>query len=184
MDQATKPVKSKNTRTRSIILLSAVVFGAAIFFLVTQITGSATTTEVFERYFQPYYPDEELRLASEETTPKWKNGLDNFADGNYEKALEYFEYAEEEITYTTVEFYEGMSYLQMSHPDYFDAAYYLNEVQLEECEFQGRARWYYALTLIKQGNIKKARELLKTIVKERSYNHRSAQDILKMKIED
>ncbi|MBT8263140.1 MAG: hypothetical protein KJO05_09980 [Bacteroidia bacterium] len=150
---------------------------------MTQLGGTSSTAEVFDRYFVPYDPTEELLVANPESTPNWKMGLDNFANGNYQQALDYFEYAEDGVAYTTVEFYEGMSYLQMQHPDYFDAAYYLNEVQLENCEFQGRARWYYALTLIRQGNVTSATEILKTIVKERSFNYRNAQSILNMKLE-
>ena len=182
MDQK-KTLKSRNSRIRGIIVISLIIFGTATYFIFTQFRGSASTAEVYDRYFEPYDPAEELFLASLEETENWKKGLDNFALGNYEQALDYFEYAEKGVAYTTVEFYEGMSYLQMEHPDYFDAAYYLNEVQLEDCEFQGRARWYYSLTLIKQGKVNPAKEILKIIVKERSFNHRKAQSILNMKIE-
>ena len=182
MEQLETP-KSKNPRIRGIILTALIFFGALIFFLITQVGGTATTSEVYDRYFEPYDPSEELFTANGESTANWKKGLDNFALGNYEEALGYFEYAEKGVAYTTVEFYEGMSYLQMQHPDYFDAAYYLNEVQLEECEFQGKAKWYYALTLIKQGKVNPAKEILKEIVNERSYNHRKAQSILNMKLE-
>ncbi len=175
--------KSKNTRVRRIVLISLFIFGAITYFLFSQLGGTAASAEVYDRYFEPYDPSEELILASPGTTPNWKKGLDNFASGNYEEALKYFEYAEGDVAYTTVEFYEGMSYLQMPQPDYFDATYYLNEVQLEDCEFQGKARWYYALTLIKQGKVKPAKEILKIIVKEGSFNHRKAQSILNMKIE-
>jgi tetratricopeptide (TPR) repeat protein len=178
-----KPGKSKQTRIRGIVIISLIIIGVMTYFFITSVGGTATSADIYDRYFEPYDPVEELYIASAETSPNWKKGLDNFASENYEEALKYFEYAEKAITYTTVEFYEGMSYLQMEHPDYFDAAYYLNEVQLEECEFQGKARWYYALTLLKQGNVNPAKDILKIIVKEGSYNHRKAQTILITKIE-
>jgi tetratricopeptide (TPR) repeat protein len=181
------PKKQKKTfkiGKRLIVTIAAsiaILIGMSTFL---NIKRDMSASEVFESYYQPYDPPSVIRDNSGGGSENWNRAAQHYAAGNYEDALRYFEIAEDNIHFTVIEFYEGLSYLQMDHPDYSNALYYLNEVRLEESELKEQANWYYALTLLKDGQSNEAEEVLKEIARERTYNHRYATEILKIDIEN
>lgn len=181
------PKKRKRTFKFGKRQLIAIAASVVILIGVTTLLDmgrSMSSSEVFDYYYQPYDPPSVLRDDSGGGSENWNKAAQHYYNGNYEEALRYFEIAEDNIHFTVVEFYQGMSYLQMEHPDYSNALYYLNEVRLEESVYKEQANWYYALTLLKNGQKNEAEEVLKQIARERTYNHRDAKEILKIDIEN
>jgi tetratricopeptide (TPR) repeat protein len=180
------PVKKKKAfkigRRQLLAIAVSVVILVGISSLLNM-KGTMSSSEVFEAYYYPFYPPTELRDDFGGGSENWNKAVQYYNVGNYEEALRYFEIAEDNIHFTVVEFYQGMSYLQMDHPDYSNALYYLNEVRLEQSEFKEQANWYYALTLLKDGQKNQAKEVFKEITRQRTYNHRDAKEILKINIE-
>lgn len=154
--------------------------GAYMFF---NFGGSMTKDEAFESYFEPYANPSVLRSSDEETI-NWNKAVQSYNTGDYDLALEYFERAGGDVHYTTVEFYQGMSYLLMDYPDFTDAEYYFNQVREDDSDFKEQANWYYGLVVMKQGKNREAEQVFKEIVKNKSYNHRNAKKLLNMKIKD
>ena len=101
-----------------------------------------TTAEVYDRYYEPYDPPSVLRDNIDEGSENWNKAVEYYYAGNYEDALQYFEISQNDnVHFTTREFYQGMSYLQLEHPDFVDAAYYFNEVRLENSDYKEQAIW-------------------------------------------
>lgn len=145
---------------------------------------SMTSEEVYDNYFVAYTPPSALRDSGSSENVNWNEAVRQYSLGNYEETLRLLDISESNVHYTTIEFYQGMSYLLLDYPDYNDAAYYLNQVREDDSDYREQANWYYGLTILKQGRQNDAEEVFKTIVKDRTYNHRKAQDILETKIEN
>lgn len=161
------------------MFIAASLFAMAIFFVVMNFSGSATKEELFVEYFEPY----EAPSAISET-PKWNAVVNSYTRNDFELALQQLEQVESSIHFTWVEFYKGMCYMQLEHPDYYDAAYYLNEVRLETSDYKEQANWYYALVMLIQGRQKEAKTIFSDIKKTKAFNYRKAESILNTKIEN
>ena len=166
----------------AVAAILVVILGVSLFF---NLSGSMTTAEVYDRYYEPYDPPSVLRDNIDEGSENWNKAVEYYYAGNYEDALQYFEISQNDnVHFTTREFYQGMSYLQLEHPDFVDAAYYFNEVRLENSDYKEQANWYYALAILKNGRKIEAKQVFKEIVKNKTYNHRKAKKILNSKIEN
>ena len=181
---ARKKPKVRKLKWQSLISIAASVFIFFVAYTFFDRGGNMTASEVFDTYYEPYSPPSVLRDNSGGGSANWNKAVQHYSAGNFEEALRYFEIAEDNIHFTVVEFYQGMSYLQLDYPDYSDALYYLNEVRLEESVYKEQANWYYGLTLLKKGLRNEAEEVFKQIARERTYNHRRAKEILKINIEN
>lgn len=184
-EKAKTEVPVKRIKPRPLMAVAAilvVILGVSLFF---NLSGSMTTAEVYDRYYEPYDPPSVLRDNIDEGSENWNKAVEYYYAGNYEDALQYFEISQNDnVHFTTREFYQGMSYLQLEHPDFVDAAYYFNEVRLENSDYKEQANWYYALAILKNGRKIEAKQVFKEIVKNKTYNHRKAKKILNSKIEN
>lgn len=179
--KANAPVKKLRLRPLYAVAATLVVIlGVSLFF---NLSGSMTTAEVWEQYYEPYDPPSVLRDNIDEGSENWNKAVENYYEGNYEEALNYFDISQNDNVHFTIrEFYQGMSYLQLEHPDYLDAAYYFNEVRLETSDYKEQANWYYALAILMNGRTIEAESVLKEIVKNKTYNYRKAKQILSKEI--
>ncbi len=179
-----KQKKSVKFGKRQLVAIAASIVILIGVLAVLNRGGSMTISEVYDTYYEPFDPPFVIRDNSGGGSENWNKAVQHFYAGNYDEALRYFEIAEDNIHFTVVEFYQGLSYLQMDHPDYSNALYYLNEVRLEQSEYKEQANWYYGLTLLKNKQKNEAREVFREIARQRTYNHRKAKEILKIDIQN
>lgn len=182
-EKSSSETKVRTLKIRKFIPLAAVLVMALGVLMFFNLGGSLTKVEAYDTYFEPYASPSVLRDSANQDE-NWNLAVKYYSQGDFQLALEHLDRVKSGVHYTTVEFYQGMSYLQLEYPDYNDAAYYLNQVREDDSDYKEQANWYYGLVMLVQGRRLEAETVFKQIVKNKTYNYKKAQSLLNTKIED
>ena len=132
--------------------------------------GEGPTGSLFQRYYETYPAPPPVRAGgTDEERETWNRATENYGKGDYVGAIAAFEEAlkNERPPDAVVNFYLGVSHLELSPPPPKKAIDYLNEVVAEN---RGRyyepARWYRAMCYLVQGEISETRVFLERMKTE------------------
>lgn len=146
------------------------------------VSGSLTTSEVYDTYYTVYESPSVLRDSGDESKINWETAARLYSERKYREAIPYFSKAEAEVPQYLAAFYKGMSNLNLDGPYYTRAIAAFDTVLQTDNDYREQAQWYKALALLQIQQKEEATALLKTIVENKSYNYQNAEDILKLKL--
>lgn len=133
--------------------------------------GGGPTGSLFQRYYETYPAPPPVRAGgTDEERETWNRATENYGNGDYVGAIAAFEEAlkNDRPPKAVVNFYLGVSHLELSTPRPKKAIEYLNKVVAEK---RGRyyepARWYRAMCYLAQGEISETRVFLERMKTEK-----------------
>lgn len=146
----------------AVLVLSIVAIG--LFTKADPIDGE----KLYTSYFEPYPADNSVRSTDDDSTliRQMESALEAYASEDFDSAVKGFlGYLYTDEDNTRARFYLGVSLLAQGYPE--KAAETLVEVAEEsESIYADPARWYYALSLIRQSKRSSARKELKQLEKD------------------
>lgn len=184
-DKTPKPLHSNRSRTifgRPFWLVaSAILLICSVGFYMWSVRQSATDpTDLYMAYFEPY-PNVVLPITRDEVQLDERAlAYSYYEQADYAKAYELFGSLSEDVHADDPEilFYRGISAMQLDLND--EAIVLLNTYQSDSTAKLGRqAKWYEALTHLKQGNKKEARKLWQDLADHPGYKQQEATSLLK-----
>ncbi|NRB47141.1 MAG: tetratricopeptide repeat protein [Saprospiraceae bacterium] len=126
--------------------------------------GSGPSGNLFQRYYETYPAPPPVRTGgTDEERETWNRAVANYGNGDYVGAIAAFEeaLANERPPDATVNFYIGVSHLELSTPRPKKAVEYFNKVVTEKKgRYYEAARWYRAMCYLMQGEISETRVFL------------------------
>jgi tetratricopeptide (TPR) repeat protein len=154
----------------------AVLLGLLLLTWYTMIHDKKPTTPegIFAAYFTPYRDPVNVR-GSETTDDSRYQANEAYRAGDYPRASA--GYAQIENPVDADLFYHGLSSLLSADTE--QAIALLTQVASRSGDFQQQARWYLALTYVKQGRYAQARILLAQIADNNEFHHVEAKKLLK-----
>ncbi len=144
-------------------------------FLGWQCSGSAgekaasngPSGNLFQRYYETYPAPPPVRAGgTDEERESWNRATENYGNGDYIGAISALQESleNERPPDATVNFYLGVSHLELSPPRPKKAIEFLNKVVDErKGRYYEPARWYRALCYLAQGEISETRVFLERI---------------------
>lgn len=132
--------------------------------------GSTASGNLFEQYYEAYPAPTAVRAGGEdEERETWNRAVDNYSSGDYIGAIEGFKLAlaNKRPPDTDVNFYLGVSHLELTPPRPKKAIEYFNAVIDErKGKYYEAARWYRALSYLNSGQISETKIMLERIKQE------------------
>lgn len=166
--------KPKSNSSRSWLYIAAgllVLIGISFFFF----NQNPTNEELYATYFEPYPNTVAPIVRSSSQQDSKQNAFASYENGDYKNASKLFG----ELGSTTQEeyafFYNAISLMMLNEDQ--DASRILESTSWSD-EYRGKADWYLSLSYIKQNQNEKAKTLLQSIIKNKSYNSDKARRIL------
>lgn len=150
----------------------------ALAFLSWQCGGDSTGEQaaagpsgnLFQRYYESYPAPPPVRAGgTDEERETWNRATTNYGNGDYISAIGALEeaLANERPPDPAVNFYLGVSHLELATPRPKKAIDYFNKVIAERRgRYYEAARWYRALAYLAQGEISETRIFLERIKQE------------------
>lgn len=176
--------KQKTIKSRRIYLIAASVVLLMGFYFMTDFFSSKSTLQVYELYFETYDAPSILRGDLIEDTPIWDTAVDFYKNENFNEALNNFEQAETYILKDKVAFYIAMCELELENSNLDTTLHRLKNISKGNSNYQEQALWYYALGNLKKGNKKEALNSFEEIIKNQSFGHEKAKEIIALTIKD
>lgn len=133
-------------------------------------SNDSPTGNLFQRYYETYPAPPPVRGGgSDEERETWNRGIANYGNGDYVGAIAAFTeaLANERPPAATVNFYLGLSHLELSPPRPKKAIDYFNEaVKNRNGRYYEAVRWYRAMSYLYQGEISETRIFLERMKQE------------------
>jgi len=143
-----------------------------------------TSSEAYHNYFETYAAPSVVRNANGNEFPNWEIATNLYTLKEYKEALFYFSKAEGEIPQYLLEFYKGMSTMNMETPYYQNAINSFETVLETDNDFREQANWYKGLALLQLNKKVAALIVFESIAEIKSFNYKKAEEILKLKLKD
>jgi tetratricopeptide (TPR) repeat protein len=174
--------KIKQNKRRSLIMYSAgsvlVLFFIAFIFNFNSTDSNIQTEAIFTEYFKPY-PNvlaPITRSSDVSSNTELGNAMSFYDSMQYDEAIIGFN---DLITRSSLKnemlFYKGIALLAKGEPS--EARYHF-ELMEENSSFDNQRKWYLALTYIQLEEIDDSVELLREIIKDKSYFTVYAEELL------
>lgn len=137
------------------------------------------SSEVFEKYYNPYEITVTHRSGNTEVDRLLLNAFEKYEEKNYEQALVLFEEVlETRKNDMALNLYSGISYMEEEKYQKAKTSFD-NIISDKDNLFIEQAKWYLGMCYLKTENTEKAENVLKEIIKEESYYKDVAVKVLK-----
>lgn len=135
-------------------------------------------TELYCLYFKPYDASSVFRSEQPSLEQLLSAAFDRYNTHNYSEAIALFtKYLERDSTFTSAYLYMGISYMELNKFDKAEECY--KTVLADKGSLFGEhAMWYLGLLYLKENKIELAKQQFEIIRKHKTYNYKSAEEIL------
>lgn len=164
---------SKN-RIIGTVLVAVFCLAIGIPLLMNVLNSNTSNETLFASNFTPYKTVLNVR-GNEHGDELLSKGIIAYSNNNFEEAIVNLN-AITNKSYV-VNFYLGVSYLGIKHPDGEKALENLNKVLTADNDFKQQATWYKGLALLLTKQTKEAQTIFKKIVEKKWFNYEKALEI-------
>ena len=137
---------------------------------------SPSLDELYAENFEPYKNVVNPSVRSDEDIDAEKQAFITYENGNYSEALTQFKALYEDTSKSYFLLYQANCFMALSNTK--QAIPLLEKHSNEDTPLAIRSKWYLSLAYLKEGNKKKARELLTEVISEGGFKTTAATRLL------
>lgn len=170
-------IKSKKKSKANYFWVASIIIAVGIVSYVLFYQPNFSNDELYAEYFEPYPNIIAPPVRGNDSMSKIQEDFLAYEKRDFKSASAIFEKRYQQNRAPFYLFYQGVSELQLGNTN---KAIVVFEKQIAEHDrFENYSKWYLALAYLKANEAEKYEPLLNKIIKEKSFNYRSAKKILK-----